>query len=153
MDIEIVDYLVYLDSDSRTFREQFNIDHKRPGELDSEKLFEDIILSIWDRAKLGTKEIREGLKLKNWHIDEQSYELMNSPLHIATIYQNWNVIKYLLRKGADYNIQNRDGFTPIDIAKGESGIKQNKEIMHIYETYWNEIGVKLELFKSKESTD
>ena len=85
MDIEIVDYLVYLDSDNRTLREQFNIDHKRPGELDSEKLFEDIILSIWDRAKLGTKEIRDGLKIRNWHIDEQSYEMKNTPLHIASI--------------------------------------------------------------------
>ena len=69
------------------------------------------------------------------------------------MYQNCNVVKYLLRKGADFNAQNWDGFTPIDIAWGFTGGKVNKEIMHIYETHWNEVGVQLDLFKTKENEE
>jgi ankyrin repeat protein len=40
-----------------------------------------------------------------------------TPLHFAVIYRSPGIIPLLLAAGADPNIQNEDGFTPLDLVR------------------------------------
>lgn len=93
LDIEVIKYLVYCDSDTRRLRETVNWRNKKPQDLDHDHYFEALMLTIWDWAKLGVHEFKNILKQRYWNIDEQSHDKKNTPLHIATNVQNINIIK------------------------------------------------------------
>ena len=42
---------------------------------------------------------------------------LNSPLHLAVLYEDVNLVKILVENGADFNIKNKNGFTPLDLLK------------------------------------
>ena len=95
MDIEMINYLVYLDSDTKELRTQKNIYEKLPIDLDSEKIFGEYLSPLWDRAKYDIKTFREGLRLKNWSVNEPTFRYKNTPLHIAAINQNLGELIHL----------------------------------------------------------
>ncbi len=47
----------------------------------------------------------------------------NTPLHRAILTENWELADILLQKGADINIENDDGFTPINVAQSVEAVQ------------------------------
>ncbi len=68
------------------------------------------------------KEIIEFLIDKGANINSQNKKL-NTPLHYALSYQNYDIADLLLRFGADENIKNIDGLTPWQCLKYEHSIE------------------------------
>ena len=46
--------------------------------------------------------------------------IRNTPLHLAVMNKNKDVINLLIAHGANVNIKNRDGLTPLELAKKEN---------------------------------
>jgi ankyrin repeat protein len=68
------------------------------------------------------KAIIEFLIDKGANINSQNKKL-NTPLHYALSYQNYDIADLLLRFGADENIKNIDGLTPYQCLKYEHSIE------------------------------
>lgn len=147
MDIEMIEYLMYLDSDQHSLRGQRNIFDKLPIDLDTEKILAEYTTTIWDRAKYDVKMIRECLSLNVWGINEQTFEFKNTPLHIAVYNQNIPVIKYFLRKGADVTLKNYKGETPIDSASNKRSRGYNQEVIEIFREHCESQGIEHPYFK------
>lgn len=61
------------------------------------------------------KDVRRFLK-KDLSLINKSDINGITPLHIATYYQDSNLVKFLIQKGAAPDLRTRDGFTPLHIA-------------------------------------
>ena len=48
-------------------------------------------------------------------MNEQSQQLKNTPLHIAARYGHYLIVKYLVENGANPNITNKEGLTPLNM--------------------------------------
>jgi len=151
MDIEMIEYLLYLDSDNQILRSQRNNFDKLPIDLDTDKIFTEHLITLWDRVKYDVKMVRDGLNLKFWSVNSQTFIEKNTPLHIATISENATVVKYLLRKGSDILIQNKKGLTAIDIAFGKNNNGYNKTLVDIFREYCQETRIDYYLFKIEEN--
>ena len=55
---------------------------------------------------------------KNYNPNEQN-NLGDTPLHYAIQLKNKNIIQLLMNDGGDLNIQNKKGFSPLDLADRE----------------------------------
>jgi ankyrin repeat protein len=135
MDIEMIHYLTYLDSDKQELRSKRNIYDKMPVDLDDDKIFTEFLSTLWDRAKFDVKMVREGINLMFWSVNDQTFTNKNTPLHIATMNHNISVVKYLLKKGSDILIKNKGGLTPIDIAFGKKGGRYNQSLVNVFRDY------------------
>lgn len=70
-----------------------------------------------DASKLDSL-LKSNPDLVNIPEDDSSY---NTPLHIAAITGDWNIVKVLLDNGADPNLENSNGEIPAESALQSSG--------------------------------
>lgn len=95
---------------------------------------EDGETSLYMAAKYGCLELVELLlKKEEINVNCSTTKTRNTPLHIAAEQEWTDVMRALVRKGADIHAKNRVGKTPLDIAH-ENGIAEYcSEIINIFD--------------------
>lgn len=74
-------------------------------------------------AKIGNLPICQALMNAGFKLDSESIEYRLTPLHFAAENGHLSVCQELLKNGASIRIRDREGNTPLDLAKNEQ-IKQ-----------------------------
>ena len=82
------------------------------------------------RAVINEKEEMVKYLVKDCHANVNIQDNhLNTPLHWAVFYNNINIVKSLVENGADVNIENKQGMTPIDVANNMTSIDSNDNIV------------------------
>lgn len=116
--LRILEYLILIDADRNILRSQFDIQQRRPKELDISNKFENSFLHIWDYARLGNfVKLEELIEKKICSVNETTFLFKLTPLHIAVEYRQLHVIRLLISLGADPSMKNTESLTPYDIAR------------------------------------
>ena len=115
-DKKIIKYLVEYDCDNNLLKMNKDKKGKTPIDLDKTKSFEDEFYTVWDASKKNDVNLLNKLinELKYYKVNEQTYLYKNTPLHYAVKNKSERAILYLLKNGADKNIRNSNGLTPLD---------------------------------------
>ncbi len=117
--IDLIKKLVHLDSDTGVMRAQKNVNNLTPVDLGGIR-YSDYLITIWDRVKQGNiHKIRELVQSNNlitnvhisrrttvYHINMQTSNLLNTPLHLAIMTGQANTVKTVLELGGDPLIKN-----------------------------------------------
>ena len=74
-------------------------------------------------ADLGKKEVAEMLLARGADVNAATTREGQTPLHVAALYGNEDVARVLLKAGADVGRKDKDGHTPLDLAKSEGHAK------------------------------
>ena len=72
--------------------------------------------ALHDAAEEGDVEAVKSLIAKGEKINEQNEEYKQTPLHIAVYNENSELVKVLIKAGADVNIKMKNGYTALHIA-------------------------------------
>ena len=115
-DKKIIKYLVEYDCDNNLLKMNKDKKGKTPVDLDKTKSFEDEFYTVWDASKKNDVNLLNKLinELKYYKVNEQTYLYKNTPLHYAVQNKSERAILFLLKNGADKNIRNSNGLTPLD---------------------------------------
>jgi len=115
-DKKIIKYLVEYDCDNNLLKMNKDKKGKTPVDLDKTKSFEDEFYTVWDASKKNDVNLLNKLinELKYYKVNEQTYLYKNTPLHYAVKNKSERAILFLLKNGADKNIRNSNGLTPLD---------------------------------------
>ena len=115
-DKKIIKYLVEYDCDNNLLKMNKDKKGKTPIDLDKTKSFEDEFYTVWDASKKNDVNLLNKLinELKYYKVNEQTYLYKNTPLHYAVKNKSERAILFLLKNGADKNIRNSNGLTPLD---------------------------------------
>ena len=120
----IVELLIRTDSDYNRLRIEKDIKERLPKEFDITGRLTESYFHIWDYAKLGNLEKLKTLVItKEYSINEQTPKKKLSSLHIAVMHKQLNYIKLLVMMGAELNIKNSSGLTPLDLALSSDDYK------------------------------
>ena len=121
---ETILFLIKYDADYNKLKTTKDIKGKTPIDLDRTKSFENELYTIWDSAKDNNIKILNILlnELKYYDINEQTKFKGNTALHIAVKNRADKVVLFLILNGADKNIKNKEGYTPLEIIKNEKNI-------------------------------
>ena len=84
------------------------------------------MIQACNAAAMGDLETLQRLKKLNFEMNTGDYDL-RTPLHVATSNGQFEIVSFLLENGADPNVVDRWGATPLNDAKDE-------QIMRILET-------------------
>ena len=128
--IDLIKKLVHIDSDHGHMRAHKNANNVTPVEMAGAR-YSDYLITIWDRVKQGNiHKIRDLVQSNNlitnvhisrrttvYHINMQTYSLLNTPLHIALMTGSANTIKTVLELGGDPLIKNSNGENAFDLAE------------------------------------
>ena len=115
-DKKMIKYLVEYDCDNNLLKMNKDKKGKTPVDLDKTKSFEDEFYTVWDASKKNDVNLLNKLinELKYYKVNEQTYLYKNTPLHYAVKNKSERAILFLLKNGADKNIRNSNGLTPLD---------------------------------------
>ena len=115
-DKKIIKYLVEYDCDNNLLKMNKDKKGKTPIDLDKTKSFQDEFYTVWDASKKNDVNLLNKLinELKYYKVNEQTYLYKNTPLHYAVKNKSERAILFLLKNGADKNIRNSNGLTPLD---------------------------------------
>ena len=110
-------YLVKYDADFGLLLSKKDIKNNTPKDLDKTNSFENELYTIWDAAKDNNINKLNILlnELKYYKINDQTRIKENTPLHLAIQYKADKAILFLILNGADKNIKNKEGLTPLPL--------------------------------------
>ena len=113
---EIIKYLIKYDSDNNLLKTNKDSKGKTPIDLDRTKTYEYEYITIWDAAKRNDVNLLKKVhkELKYYEVNEQTFINKNTPLHDAVKNKAERAILYLLKEGANKDIKNINGQTPLD---------------------------------------
>ena len=113
---EIIKYLIKYDSDNNLLKTNKDSKGKTPIDLDRTKTYEYEYITIWDAAKRNDVNLLKKVhkELKYYQVNEQTFINKNTPLHDAVKNKAERAILYLLKEGANKDIKNINGQTPLD---------------------------------------
>lgn len=123
-DREMLEYLVYQDSDDNLLRAEVDIRLRKPKDIDITGKLSGYFSHVWDYAAAGNvSKIRSLVSSGKCSVNEQTLKRLNTVLHIAVEKAQVVCVRELMSMGADPNIKNAAGKTPADVAAMASAIK------------------------------
>ena len=123
---EIILFLIKYDADFNKLKTTKDIKGKKPIDYSRTKSFENELYTKWDSAKDNNIKMLNIFinELKYYEINQQTKFKGNTALHIAVKNRADKVVLFLILNGADKNIKNKEGFTPLEIIKNDKNINK-----------------------------
>lgn len=125
----IVNYILKWDADYEKMRDFRTTQHKKAYEICKDPNTKLGFRILWRAAQLGDLDMIRVLHREGQELNEQTQHLRNTALHIAVLKQHTLVIRFLVENGADINMANAEGASPLDyVDKAENNFGgQDKE--------------------------
>jgi len=118
---DFIKFLITYDADKNLLREGKDIKGRKPKEMDTEKLFGQMLIHVWDLCSSNKNiyQIRGLFDREGKTIFEQKTRIKgNTALHIAVVNNCDEIVSLLIEDfNINPNIQNTKGQTPLDLAK------------------------------------
>lgn len=116
-DRDIVEFLIYQDSDDNILRSEVDIRLRKPRDIDITGKLASSFYHVWDYAGMGNVQRVKALITSGVvTVNEQTKRKQSSILHVAVEKAQVVVVKELITLGADVTIKNSAGKTPSDMA-------------------------------------
>ena len=114
---DTIRFICKYDADYDTLQNTRNTQNKLPIEILSNYNLKPYFVTLWHAAREGDLDMTKRLIVnENQNPNEPTYQLQNTPLHLAVLNNHYLEVRLLLEYKADPNIKNKDGVLPYEYA-------------------------------------